>query len=86
MNDLILRATAKAQAATSTSVNRARSVMKGESSERGDVVQTVIIIGIFVIICVLVGAAITAAMRSQAQTLSTCIAGVNKSAGCAAYK
>ena len=85
MKDLMLRAAVNTQMWAADSVSRARSVLKGESSERADVVQTVIIIGIFVVICVIVGGMILAAMKSQGTKLSNCIAGVNTSTGCTEY-
>jgi len=85
MKDLMLNASVKTQMFAADSMRRARAVAKGESSERADVVQTVIIIGIFVIICVVVGTMITNAMKTQGTKLSTCISGVNTSTGCSQY-
>jgi hypothetical protein len=85
MKDLMLSASVKAQMFAADAVSRARRVMKGEGAERADVVQTVIIIGIFVVICVIVGGLIMSAMRSQGTSLSSCIANVNKTSGCSNF-
>lgn len=88
MNDIMLTGAIKAHNfahnVTQDMASRAKRVAKGEG-EKGDVVQTVIIIGIFVIICVVVGTMITKAMSSQGTTLSNCISKVNTKAGCASF-
>lgn len=76
MKDLMLSASVKAQMFATDLASRARSAVKGDNSERGDVVQTVIIIGIFVVICVVVGGLLMSAMETQGKSLSNCIKGV----------
>lgn len=45
--------------------------------ENGDIVQTIIIIAMFVLVCVIVGNILMAAITSQAETVGNCIATVN---------
>lgn len=82
MKDMLLTGAIKAQYFAEDMADRAVRAAKGEN---GDVVQTVIIIGIFVVICVVVGAMITNAMKTQGSKLSQCIAAVNNAAGCQTY-
>lgn len=82
MKDMLLFGAIKAQNFAEDMTDRAVRAAKGEN---GDVVQTVIIIGIFVIICVVVGTMLTNAMKTQGSQLSKCISGVNNTAGCKAY-
>lgn len=82
MKDLMLMGAIKASNFADDMIDRGRRAAKGE---HGDVVQTVIIIGIFVIICVVVGTMITKAMESQGTKLSDCIGSVNTKDGCAAF-
>lgn len=65
--------------------NMTERAMRASKGENGDVVQTVIIIGIFVVICVIVGGMILSAMRSQGESLSNCISSVNTTNGCSNY-
>jgi flagellar basal body-associated protein FliL len=60
MNNLVSRI----KAAQASRVNR---------EENADIVQTIIIIGIFVVICIVAGAMITSAISSQASQVSNCI-------------
>lgn len=83
MNDMLLMGAIKAKNFAENMTDRAARAAKGEN---GDVVQTVIIIGIFVVICVVVGGMIFSAMESQGKKLSTCISGVNTSTGCSTFK
>lgn len=79
MKDMLLMGAIKTQNFAENMADRAARAAKGEN---GDVVQTVIIIGIFVVICVVVGGMIFSAMETQGSKLSKCIAGVNSSTGC----
>jgi len=79
MKDMLLAGAIKAQHFAEDMVSRAARAARGEN---GDVVQTVIIIGIFVVICVVVGGMIFNAMNAQGTKLSTCISNVNSSTGC----
>lgn len=84
MKDMLLKGAINAQYFAEDMTDRAVRAAKGE---KGDVVQTVIIIGIMVIICVVVGAMLTNAMKSQGTKLSQCIAGVNNvTTGCKNFK
>lgn len=84
MNDILLRKSIQAQHFADDMVARAHKAM---TSERGDIVQTVIVIGILVVAAVVVGGIIFAALKSQAGTLGKCIEQVNASAGaCTKFK
>ena len=80
---MLLGGAIKAQMFAEDMANRAARAAKGEN---GDVVQTVIIIGIFVVICVVVGGMIFNAMEQQGNKLSECIGNVNTSTGCSSFK
>lgn len=82
MKDMLLMGAIKTKNFADDMTDRAARAAKGEN---GDVVQTVIIIGIFVVICVIVGGMILNAMKTQGSSLSKCIQGVNTTTGCAAY-
>lgn len=82
MNDMLLTGYLQTKNFADNMTDRAIRAAKGEN---GDVVQTVIIIGIFVIICVVVGGLITKAMKTQGTTLSNCIAKVNTTTGCSTF-
>lgn len=82
MKDMLLTGAIKAQYFAEDMADRAVRAAKGEN---GDVVQTVIIIGIFVVICVVVGGMIMGAMKAQGTKLSQCISNVNTSTGCATF-
>jgi hypothetical protein len=83
MKDMLLKGAIHTQMFAEDMANRAVRAAKGEN---GDVVQTVIIIGIFVVICVVVGGMIMGAMKAQGTKLSQCITNVNSSTGCTNYK
>lgn len=78
MKDMLLMGAIKTKNFADNMTDRAVRAAKGEN---GDVVQTVIIIGIFVVICVVVGGMIFNAMESQGKKLSACIDGVNQQTG-----
>lgn len=82
MNDMLLFGAIKAKNFADNMTDRAVRAAKGE---QGDVVQTVIIIGIFVVICVVVGGMIMNSMKDQGTKLSDCISNVNKSTGCKTF-
>lgn len=75
MKDLFLTATVKAALAKDRAANTVRSTFNGE--EDGDIVQTVIIIALFVLICVVVGGLLYNAIGTQASKTSDCIVSVN---------
>ena len=82
MKDMLLAGAVKAQNFADAMMARAARAARGEE---GDVVQTVIIIGIFVVICVVVGGMIYNAMNAQGTKLSSCISNVNSSTGCSSF-
>ncbi len=73
-------------------VSRMKNVasLQKNNEENGDIVQTIIIIGIFVVICVVVGIMLTNAISSQASTVSACISDASGAAhgsgNCSMYK
>lgn len=79
MNDMLLAGAIKAQNFAEDMTSRA---FRAARNEKGDVVQTIIIIGIFLVICVVVGGMIMAAMETQGKKLSDCISNVNNADGC----
>lgn len=86
MKDMLLVGAIKTKNFADDMTDRAIRAAKGEN---GDIVQTIIIIGIMLVICVVVGAMITNAMKSQGTKLSQCIANVNggtASSGCKQFK
>jgi hypothetical protein len=76
MKHSLLNASVKASLFKDRLINTLRSTFNGE--EDGDIVQTVIIIAAFVIICVFVGGLLYAAISQQAVKTSNCIASVNQ--------
>jgi hypothetical protein len=74
MNELLLGASVKAQVASKNVAKRLNDVT---SSDRASVVENVIIIGILVVICIFVGAALIGSMTTQSEKLSNCISGIN---------
>jgi len=83
MKETLLSASVKTMAAKDRMVNKVRDTFAG--NENGDIVQTVIIIAMFVLICVVVGGLLYAAISGQAKTTSECIATVN-TGKCANFK
>lgn len=72
MNDVMLKGV--------IALNNARSRVTDAYSSRkenGDIVQTIIIIAMFVLVCVVVGGILYDAITSQANTVSNCITNVN---------
>lgn len=55
------------------------------SRENGDIVQTVIIIAMFVLICIIVGKLLTDAIQGQGEKVADCIENVNNGS-CANFK
>lgn len=82
MKNMLLLGAIKAQNFAENMTDRAARAAKGEN---GDVVQTVIIIGIFVVICVIVGGILLSSMEEQGNKLGNCIKGVNTKAGCTEF-
>ena len=80
MNDLML----KGAIALDNARNRVTDVYSNRK-ENGDIVQTIIIIAMFVLVCVVVGGILYNAITSQANTVSNCITNVN-SGKCSNFK
>lgn len=76
MSDFMLKGAVKAQNFMFEAFDRTRAAVKG-GAERGDVVQNVIMIGIFVIACVVLGGFLISSLSQQGEKLSQCISGVN---------
>lgn len=79
MNDLLLRGAV----GITTAGNRAADAVKGRYSdarENGDIVQTIIIIAMFVLICVIVGGILMTAIQGQADKVGDCISNANSGA------
>jgi signal transduction histidine kinase len=74
MSDLILKASVGAVNFRDRAVSRVREMSKGEN---GDIVQTIIIIAIFVLVCVVVGGLLATAINGQGQKVADCIGSVN---------
>lgn len=75
MKHFLLNASVKAALTKDRAVNTVRSTFNGE--EDGDIVQTVIIIALFVLICVVVGGLLYSAIQTQATKTSNCIVSIN---------
>lgn len=84
MSELILNASVKAgmlkDRIITGAIDRARNV-----KENGDIVQTIIIIALFVLICVVVGGILYTAIQGQANNVGKCISGGGKGTGCTNY-
>lgn len=86
MSDFMLKGAVNAQNFMYEAFDRTRAAVKGEA-ERGDVVQNVIMIGIFVIACVIIGGFLINSLSAQGTKLSKCISGVNSvSTACSQFK
>ncbi len=72
MKDLLLKATVNADLAGKRFISRAT-----QKNEDGDIVQTIIIIAMFVLICVVVGGILINAINGQASKVGDCIENVN---------
>jgi len=80
MNELLLRGAI----ALSNSRRRVTDVWD-DRKEQGDIVQTIIIIAMFVLVCVVVGKILYTAITGQANKVSNCITNVNNGT-CTNYK
>lgn len=79
MKDLLLKATVGASLAKDRYVDNARDMVR-KNREEGDIVQTIIIIAMFVLICMVVGGILYTAINSQAEKVSDCITSSNTGA------
>ena len=80
MKDTLLRGVVNAELAVRDTVSRARALANRESRaemERGDIVQTIIIIAMFVLICMVVGGILINAIQGQAEKVGNCIENSN---------
>lgn len=75
MKDLLLKASVNADLARQRVIARAT-----QREENGDIVQTIIIIAMFVLICMVVGGILFNAIQSQANTVGECIENANAGA------
>lgn len=82
MNDYLLRGYIAAGSAKDRLIDGAR---RGARGEKGDIVQVIIIIAMFVLVCMVVGGLLTAAIKGQATKVSNCITTSN-SGKCASFK
>lgn len=83
MKDTLLKGAVNAQIAMRDTASRARSLMSREGRnemERGDIVQTIIIIAMFVLICMVVGGILINAIEGQAEKVGDCIENSNSGA------
>lgn len=83
MKDTLLKGAVNAQLAVRDTASRARNLMTREGREdmeRGDIVQTIIIIAMFVLICMVVGGILMAAIQGQAEKVGDCIENSNSGA------
>lgn len=72
MKDLLLKASVNADLARQRVIARAT-----QKNEDGDIVQTIIIIAMFVLICMVVGGILFAAINGQASKVGQCIENAN---------
>lgn len=84
MKNVMLRSAIAADLAVrgtvSNTIARARDLMNKDSRvamERGDIVQTIIIIAMFVLIVMVVGGILMAAIQGQAEKVGQCIENAN---------
>ena len=60
---------------------------KGRNEEGADIVQTILIIAMFVVVCIIVGTLVMNAIESQAEGVADCISNSHdiKNNGCTNY-
>jgi hypothetical protein len=80
MNDLILKGAVKMDMARMRVMDRVTN-----KNENGDIVQTIIIIAMFVLICMVVGGILMTAINGQATKVGECISNSN-SGKCTNFK
>ena len=80
MNDLLLKGAIKIDSVRQSVLNR-----MDNRNENGDIVQTIIIIAMFVLICMVVGGILMNAISQQANTVGDCIKNAN-SGSCNNFK
>lgn len=83
MKDLILKASVGADMARRNFINKLSSMSKNED---GDIVQTILIIAGFVLICVIVLAILNNAIGTQATKVGSCISGAGTTGACSSFK
>lgn len=82
MKNLFLASTVKADLARQRIIERARNQ---DNEENGDIVQTILIIALFVVIVVVVGGILYNAINTQAKSVGACIEGGGRKANCTNY-
>lgn len=82
-NNLLLRASVNADLARQRFVERLRD---RDKEEHGDIVQTILIVALFVAIVVVVGKILYDAINDQAQNVGNCIQGGGRQAACTDYR
>jgi uncharacterized membrane protein len=73
MNDLFIKGWVAADAARGRVMNNL-----SDRRESGDIVQVIIIIAMFVLVCMVVGGVITTAIKGQGNKVAKCIGESNK--------
>lgn len=53
-------------------------MLKGRNEEGADIVQTILIIAMFVVVCIIVGTLVMNAIKGQADNVSKCIENANQ--------
>ncbi len=81
MKNALLKAGVESNLAMHRAADSMMARYKKAKNEEASVVETVIIIGIFVVICVVIGALIFNAVKAQGDKLSNCISGINNFVG-----
>lgn len=82
MENMLLKAAVKAENVKNSVVDRVRNA---DTEENGDIVQTILIIALFVLIVVVVGTMLNEAISGQAKKVSDCISDSNSGA-CTDFK
>lgn len=77
-NDFLLRGAVKAQMAK-------HRITEGRDGERGDIVQTILIIALLLVIVIAVFAVLTPAIQGQGKNVGDCITKANTKAGCTTF-
>lgn len=80
MNNLLLKGLINANLARTSFLDNLKA-----RREQGGIVEVIIIIAIFVLICVVVGGILYAAITAQANKVSDCISNVNAAANCSSF-
>lgn len=82
MNNLLLSTAVKADLARQSFVGRLK---ERDNEENGDIVQTILIVALFVLIVVFVGNLLYNAIAGQAEDVAACITDGGKGSDCSDY-